>query len=353
MRKNRKVDYIIMALGCLVFLNIGAVAIRAYSNFKGPFNINEEKKSMIVSVIEYVEDKLDSLASLTQVINLLGKEDSDDTDLHISKEDVEKYKEDVEKEVHSEDDIIIKRLEEYENLIIVKDSESVGTIENIPEPVGVKKIKVNKDEPYVFVYHTHATESYMHFKKDNYRSSNRKDNVVGIGDILSTVLEANGHKVNHNDVYHDLPSYNKSYSRSLNTINTEKNTSDNLKFFLDIHRDAVEETSSHIEKVKKDSKIEINGKTVTTFSLVVGPDSPNKEEVLNFAKYIKAVSDSMYPGLCTKILIKPRGKYNQHMSDYSALIEMGYNFNDLEEVRESAKLVGEILSYAFNGLIEE
>ena len=41
------------------------------------------------------------------------------------------------------------------------------------------------------------------------------------------------------------------------------------------------------------------------------------------------------------------------MSDYSALIEIGYNINTIEEANEGAKLVGEILSLAINSIIEE
>lgn len=351
MKKNRKSDYVIMALVCLICLNIGNMAISTYSNYDEMFSKNN---NIAVNLIDYAEDTLKSLMSLTKAINIFEKGKKDTiASKDISSEYDQMYMDDIEKEADSNDDIIIKNLDEYENFIIIKDSKGNGNIENIPEPIGVKKVSINREEPCALIYHTHATESFSHLKKDNYRSSNRGDNVVGLGDVVSTVLEANGHKINHNDTIHDLPSYNKSYSRSLNTVNTEKEKSQNLKFLLDIHRNAIDDDSPGIEKVKKESRVDINGKTVATFSLVVGPGSPNKEEVLNFAKYIKAVSDSMYPGLCTKILIKPIGKYNQHLSDYSALIEMGYHFNDLEEVREGAKLLGEVLSYVFDGVIEE
>ena len=122
---------------------------------------------------------------------------------------------------------------------------------------------------------------------------------------------------------------------------------------LDIHRDAVLDTNPNIESIKAKSKIDIGGKSVATFSLVVGPDSPNKEQVLSFAKYVKAVSDALYPGLCKGITIKPAGKYNQHLSDYSALIEVGYHINTLEEANEGAKLVGEVLTLVLNSILEE
>ncbi len=353
-RNIYKIDYVIMALACLVLLNFGAIGIGAYKNYKDPMNIDKEKTNIFANLDDSLEGTLEFFKSFARAFSSIVKGKDDiivSTD--ISKEDDHEYKADIEKEAPSVNDIIIKNLHEYESLIIIKDSGGVASVENIPDPIGVKKISVKRDDPYILMYHTHATESFNHFAKENYRTSNRDDNVVGLGDIMATVLEANGHKVNHSDIIHDLPSYNKSYSRSLNTVNTEKEKSDNLNFFLDIHRNAIANDSPAIERIKKESRTVINGKTLATFSLVVGPDSPNKEEVLNFAKYIKAVSDSIYPGLCTQIIIKPIGKYNQHLSDYSALIEMGYHFNDLEEVREGTKLVAEVLSYAFDGLINE
>jgi len=177
--------------------------------------------------------------------------------------------------------------------------------------------------------------------------------MISIGNIIATVLEANSHKVDHVETVHDLPSYNQSYSRSLNTIKNKMAESSNINVLLDIHRDAIVDESPNMETIKAKSKIDIGGKSVATFSLVVGPDSVNKEQVLGFAKYVKAVSDTLYPGLCRGILIKPRGKYNQYLSDYSALIEVGYNFNTIEEANEGAKLVGEVLSMVMSRLLEE
>ncbi|NLK44239.1 MAG: hypothetical protein GX300_07595, partial [Tissierellia bacterium] len=254
---------------------------------------------------------------------------------------------------YANDIIIIERLDEYESLIIIKDSDGMNKVENIPEPLMVNKFKIDRNKPYILIYHTHATESYLLAEKDNYRSSDRRYNMINIGSIISTILEANGHKVEHVVTYHDLPSYSQSYARSYNTIVKKRDESDNLKILLDIHRDGIEENSPNIDSVRKKSKVKINGKEVATFSLVVGPDSPNYDQVLSFAKYIKAVSDTLYPDLCTGIIIKPMGKYNQHLSDYSALVEVGYNFNSLEEATEGAKLVAEVLALAINSLIEE
>jgi stage II sporulation protein P len=349
MRKSNKSDYIIMALMALVALNIGAIIIGIYPSRAETFNPMKNSFNIISESVNHLKGSLNIKETLNKTIGFLFplEEVSLSTDEDLLHDQIE------DSEVDIGEDIIIDRLDEYESLIIVKDSDGTNMVENIPEPFMINKVKIDKNSPYILLYHTHATESYLPAREGNFHVSDKNYNVLGLGEIVTTVLEASGHKVDHVQTYHDLPSYNKSYSRSLNTINKKNEESNNLKFLFDFHRDAVDESASNIESVKAKSKINIDGKSVATFSIVVGPDSPNKDQVLNFAKYIKAVSDTLYPGLCKGILIKPRGKYNQHMSDYSSLIEIGYNVNTIEEANEGAKLVGEVLSLVISSVIEE
>lgn len=354
MRKSRKSDYIILALICLITLNIGAIAIGLYSSKLSSelgeyrFNIINTSFDGIKKALNASEVFMKNISSIFPISKILNNNKDVIEVGNTTPED-----EEINEEYHTQEDIIIENLDEYESLIIVKDSDGVNTIENVPEPLMLEKIKINKEKPYILLYHTHGTESYLLSKVSDYRTSDKNHNVINIGNIMTTVLEANGHKIEHVETLHDSPSYNQSYSRSLNTIRSKQGESDNLKILLDIHRNAVLDTNPNIESIKANSRIDIGGKTVAKFSLVVGPDSPNKEQVLSFAKYIKAVSDALYPGLCQGIIIKPAGKYNQHLSDYSALIEVGYHFHTLEEANEGAKLVGEVLTLVINSIMEE
>ena len=360
MKKNQKSDYLILALICLIILNIGAAAIGLYSNNQPNYSDKSEKKVIslslekVFSFFKIDQDKIIKkiIVSIFPVAN--GIEESFESNnipiINVESDNSLKEDEELNEDVDSLGDIIIDNLDEYESLIIVKDYETT-TVENIPEPLMLAKLNVSKDSPYVLLYHTHATESYSQAANENYRSSEKEYNMVKIGSIISKVLEAGGHKIEHVETFHDLPSYNQSYSRSLNTIKSKNEESSNFKVLLDVHRDAV--ADNKFDKTLTDQSIvEINGKKVATFSLVIGPDSKNKEQVLNFAKYIKAVSDAMYPGLCTKIIIKPTGKYNQYLSDYSALIEVGYNFNTMEEVTGTATLIGDVLNVVLNSIVE-
>ena len=343
MKKTRKSDYIIMALFCLIVLNIGSIMIGDHSHKVKTVSLRDRDFSQITATINYVKDKLNINDLINQTVSFVfpikevSSEDYDENLLHNQIEDLE---------LKSEKDILIENLDEYDSLITIKDSTGSNSVDNIPKPINVSKLEVNEEEPYILLYHTHATESFYPAVENQWHVSDTRYNILGMGEILTTILEAGGHKVDHVHTYHDLPSYNKSYSKSLNTINKKIEESDNLKILLDIHRDGVELDNPNIEKFQEKARINIDGKSVATFSLV-------KDQVLNFAKYIMAVSDTLYPGLCRGIVIKPVGKYNQHKSDYSALIELGYNINNIEEATESAKLVGEILSLAIKGIKEQ
>ncbi|NLJ78472.1 MAG: hypothetical protein GX329_03845, partial [Tissierellia bacterium] len=252
-----------------------------------------------------------------------------------------------------EDFIIIDRIEEYEDLIVIDEGEKASP-KDLPKPLNIKTLKVDESKPYILLYHTHGTESYSSMEKKFHHTTDKAYNVITIGEIMAKSLEAKGHKVEHVTKYHDIPSYSKSYSESLKTAKQKLGENSNLKVVLDIHRDGFDQDDPKVKKNLKNilekSKVNIDGKDVATFFFVIGPDSANKEQVLNFAKYFKVVSDVLYPGLCTGIVIKPVGKYNQFLSDYSALIEVGNNLNTMEEAKESAKIVGEILDLVIENI---
>lgn len=334
-RKRKKNDsYLIIILFCLLVLNAGALFFRMVVNAQPQDNAN-----LITKIFEGL--------NLSKAFKFDDDEIIQPPSQSITIDDIED-----EGELNTSEDYIIDRLQEYESLIIIKDNYGISSIENIPEPLNIKKISLKRDENYILMYHTHGSEAYLTDDASIYHNSDINKNVVSVGNVLQTVLEANGHKVDHVQTLHDLPSYNQSYTRSLNTINNKKTENSNLKILLDIHRDGVDKDAEYKERFLKTARIDINGVSTATFSLVVGPDTPNYESVLSFAKYIKVVSDALYPDLCTGIIVKPRGKYNLYASDYSALIEIGSNLVTQEEANESAKLIGEILSLVLDSILE-
>lgn len=223
-------------------------------------------------------------------------------------------------------------------------------IEIVSTPVPTT-IKINhpKGEPLVFVYHTHGTESYKPESVGNYHSLNRKYTVRRVGDIFTENLEKNGHKVIHDDTVHDYPSFQGSYKRSLDTLNKNLKENDSLKVIFDIHRDGINDIdklkTADYNAIRNKSIVNINGEEVARFQIVLGGDNENLEELKQFAYYLKAVSDELYPGFAKPILLK-KFKFNQYKSDYYALLEVGNNANTIEEAERTAKYLSEVINQA-------
>ena len=308
------------------------ISFNIKENISQIFNVDDYIKSQFPAAFTFLEkEKGISMKVMTKIVSK------------------DKEKPEILEDIVFIDDI----MEKEEGKLLEDDSKlSKKDKEGIPAAGGIKTFKVNKEEPYIAIYHTHGTEAYLPIKENQYHTQDKKYNVLTIGEIMANNLEKNGHKVLHIETFHDIPSYNKSYAKSLNTITSKMEEQQNLKVVFDVHRDGVSDNANYKNKAFSQSKVNIDGKDVATFSLVIGPESPNKDEVLKFAKYIKQVSDSLYPGLCKGIIVKPKGKFNQFVSDHSALIEVGSNLNTIEEAMESGNKIGEILSIVIENIQE-
>ncbi len=228
---------------------------------------------------------------------------------------------------------------------------STTDLAGTPKP---KPIKIEKDKPSILIYHTHGTESYKPATEGNYHSLKKEYTVIEVANVISQELEKKGYNIVHDDTYHDYPSYNGSYGRSVVTAKSilEKNPS--IKIILDIHRDGYDKMDTRKDRLKliENSRTKINGEYAARFQFVVGAKSKNRKEVETFANFVKAVSDSKYPGFSKEILVKQYGSYNQYLSDYAALIELGSNANTIEEAKKAGYYLADVIADTLNLLSE-
>ena len=107
----------------------------------------------------------------------------------------------------------------------------------------------------IILFHTHSCESYTSSDKYPYtptgtfRTTDLNFTVVRVGTELENQLKQSQYNVIHNTDYHDYPSYNGSYTRSLATVENilKTNPSD---IIIDVHRDAVGSRSDYAPTVK-------------------------------------------------------------------------------------------------------
>ncbi len=245
------------------------------------------------------------------------------------------------------------------------DSEEGGS-SNVSEGARIKidQIKVDQQPlvlsgqgPKIMVYHSHTRESYQQDPKDPYREASseafRTDDlnhsVVKVGEALARRLAERGIAVLHDTTNHEAAGYNSSYAQSLKTLKSQKTAHDSLQMFIDLHRNGYDTKS----KTKADQEVVmINGERVAKVMVVIGTgegivggfsEKPKWEENAKLAIKLTNKINGLYPGLAKEVLYK-RGRYNQHISTNSILIEVGSNLTTLAEADRSSKYLAEAIS---------
>lgn len=196
---------------------------------------------------------------------------------------------------------------------------------------------IDYTKPVVILYHTHATESYQPVTEGNFHSLEEYGTVRQVGIELAKELEAKGIQVIHDKTIHDSPSYNQSYSRSLETIQSLMANNQSTRIVVDVHRDA----AAYAGNVPK--TVTINKNKSAQFSLVVGTGNPNVEALRIFANHVNKKAEELYPDFGGKIIEKPY-KFNQYVSDYHLLVEVGNNENTIEEAKLAGKYFADVLA---------
>ena len=191
-------------------------------------------------------------------------------------------------------------------------------------------------DPVVLILHTHATESYLPSSEGNYHRKGRLNTVRDAGDVLAETLDEAGVPCVHDSTLHDEKSYNQAYSRSYETTEALLKKYPSIECVIDLHRDAVpgEVTAATVS---------IGGKKCAKYSYVVSNAVDTYSANLAFIQKMNATAAKKYDGFTGKLL--ERGyRYNQNLSSKYMLLEIGYNRNDIEEVRNTAEYFGKILA---------
>ncbi len=199
----------------------------------------------------------------------------------------------------------------------------------------------------ILIFHTHSCESYTPSEKysytqtGNYRTTDLNYTVTRVGTELENYLKQYNLNVVHNTSYHDYPSYNGSYTRSLQTVeNMLQTTSSDI--IIDLHRDAIGSRPDYAPTVK------IGEDYAAQIMFVIGTNEgglfhPNWNENLKFAVKVQEKAEEMYPGLFKPIMLT-KSRYNQHTGKYANIIEVGATGNTLEQCLTSMKYLSAVMN---------
>ena len=213
------------------------------------------------------------------------------------------------------------------------------------EDLNYDKLKIDKSN--IIIFHTHTCESYTSSKKysytptGNFRTTDLKYSVARVGDELTKYLKKYNFNVTHNKTYHDYPSYNGSYSRSLSTVSgiLKKTKAD---IIIDLHRDAIGSYSGYAPTIK------IGEDECAQIMFVIGTEGgklkhPNWKSNLRFAIKMQELANKEYPGLFKPIILR-NSRYNQHLGKAACIIEVGSTGNNLEQCLNSMKYLSKIIN---------
>ncbi|MDO4315990.1 MAG: stage II sporulation protein P [Oscillospiraceae bacterium] len=219
---------------------------------------------------------------------------------------------------------------------------------SIPSLQQLFPAEMTEEGPQLLILHTHGSEAYTPAEdtdivwSGDHRTTDSRYNVVKVGDAMAEVFAEAGISVLHDRTLYDYPSYTGAYDRSLAAIQSYLAQYPSIRFILDVHRDAIEDTQGNEYKVVS----EIDGVgTAAQLSIVVGSDGsglthPDWMENLRLAVAIQENALQMYPTLMRPILLR-NSRYNQHAATGSLLVEVGAAGNSPEEALLAGQLFAE------------
>jgi stage II sporulation protein P len=220
---------------------------------------------------------------------------------------------------------------------------------------GTSPVKLSGTGVQVLIMHTHGTEAYTPDAENPYtptdadRTTDAARNVLRVGDEITRILEANGVKTVHSNTLNDYPAYNGSYNRALDDISQFMKDNPSIKVVIDVHRDAMIAQSGAKYKTVAD----IGGKQAAQLMFVAGTDAGGRShdrwrDNLTFQALLHSRMNTKYPGIMRPISIRT-GRFNQHVTTGSMLLEVGTSGNTLPEALYSAGLFAQELADMLNG----
>ncbi len=211
---------------------------------------------------------------------------------------------------------------------------------------GDLKFSIDGDGPQVLIVHTHTTECYNgdEMPGETERTTDKEKSVVAVGRVIAETLEEYGINVYHDETFHDYPSYQGSYTRSLATVTRIMEENPSVKIVLDVHRDAfVYEDGTRLRVVDENADVPTSQVMLVSGTDSMGLYNPEWRENLRFAAKIQNAAELMYPGLMRPIDLRTE-RFNLHMTTGSLILEVGSNGNTLEEAKNAGKDVARAIA---------
>ena len=212
------------------------------------------------------------------------------------------------------------------------------------------KLAKKSGKKQILIYHTHgASESFSD------SSGKTEDSVVGVGTELTKELEKLGYGVYHDktkyDWIHGSLDRSLAYNKSLEGIEKIRKKYPDIKVLIDLHRDSVgkgRHTYTTINGKKTAIVMFFNGMSRTKSGPIKYLANPNLQGNLAFSLQCKCKAMEYYDGFTKPIYLKGY-RYNLHLEKRSLLIELGNENNTVEEAKNAAAPLADVLDKVLSG----
>lgn len=232
---------------------------------------------------------------------------------------------------------------------------AVDTAALLKEPLD---IKLSTDSPAILIIHTHGSEAYMpdgddqYVESDPYRTQDKSQSVIRVGDELASELAKKGIGFLHDRNFYDYPSYNGSYNRSFEAIQSYLKKYPSIKIVIDLHRDAIKDGDGNVYR----TIAQVGDSTCSQVLFVMGTDAsglkhPNWKENLKLALHIQDEMNMLYPSLAKPITLS-QYRYGQHATTGSMIVEVGSIGNTLQESLAAVRYFADAFSNVVSELYE-
>ena len=211
--------------------------------------------------------------------------------------------------------------------------------------------------PQVLIVHTHSSEAYtpdgadQYEASDPYRTEDKSQSVIRVGDALCEALEAHGLTVLHDREIYDYPSYTGSYGRSGASVERYLAQYPSIRVVLDLHRDALGSDGTVYKTQAADAPEPCAQVMLLAGTGENGLWHPNWRENLKLAMYLQGAADTLCPTLMRPIELVPE-RYNQQLSPGMLIVEVGSTGNTLQEAIRAAERFGDAAGAALALLVE-
>ena len=193
-------------------------------------------------------------------------------------------------------------------------------------------------EPLVYIYNTHPLEMY---DSSYYTGYDINPGVVMASTILTNKLNENNiptileHRSVSDYIKNNNLSYDESYKGSNYYLKETLDKYKSLQLIIDLHRDGTS---------KDNSTVEIDG---VKYAKVMFVQNVNYEKNYKLVESLNKLLDK-YPNISRGIYKKYIGTLNQELNENVILLELGGNYNTIEEVVNTIDILVEIIKEKLN-----